>query len=368
MPLSDELQNLKDSIKSALDTSVEDGLAGKENTEVIENLAKNISDSIQSYFLSAEVQTDDIVPTPLLITTTAGPNAAPVLGASVGEIANADYDFLKSSLVSSYTKIQKKAAEAKDYKETNKILGEDIALSVYGYFLSADILTESTLEAFTTLGVPPGVTPANMPAGEAGTGAGKNTISIINVNNINDFIDSQEIRDSQYSTISNYFLSDNIDTEKLIVQSSGENQVRIIGGLTTENLFLNADIISQFLEINEFAIEATEDQEEDLGVTGLGAFFPILAENIKAAYDKAVESAPQQPAYQEVDQQLGEDIGQAIHDFATSAIIKIGTIYQGGLGEDPPAGSSGAVISATGNPAAPVTSPGAVGAGVGILA
>ena len=367
MPLSDELQNLKDGIKSALDTSVEDGIDGNENTIVVENLATNLADAIQSYFLNAEVQTDDVVAPPLLVTTTAGPNAAPVLGTSIGEITSADYDFLKTNFIASYSKIQVRSSPDNDYKEVNRILGADFAVAVYGYFLSGDILTESTLEAFATLGVPPGVTPANMPAGEKGTGVGKNTIQLISTANRNSAIQQLSIEGGQYDTTIQAFTTEESSVDTLIVQSSEDGQIRVIAAVDEQGLLTNIDLSNEFEELNRFADKLSSDSEEDLGVTGLGSFISSFADKIKSAYNTAVELAVPGITYQQINQQLAEDIGEAIHEFATSSIIKIETIYEGGLGEDPPAGSSGATITATGNPAAPVTAPGAVGVGIGVL-
>lgn len=367
MPLSDELQNLKNGINSALNTSVEDGIAGKESIEVVENLAKNLSDAIQSYFLNAEVQTDDVVAPPLLVTTTAGPNAAPVLGSSIGEITNADYNFLKTYFIASYLKIQVQSSPDNDYKEVNRILAADFAVAVYGYFLSGDILTESTLEAFATLGIPPGVTPANMPAGEKGTGVGKNTIQLISTANRNNAIQQLNIEGGQYDTTIQAFTTEESSVETLIVQSSEDRRIRVISAVDEQGLLVESELSSEFERLNRFADEISTDLEEDLGVTALGSFVPMFADKIKLAYDTAVESSGPGVTYQQINQQLAEDIGQAIHEFATSSIIKIGTIYEGGLGEDPPAGSSGATITATGAPAAPVTAPGAVGVGVGVL-
>lgn len=384
MSLDNSLQGLKIDIETSLNRSTEAGINSVEWEQVINDLSIDLSKNINAYAISARVETEDLVAPGALATQSAGVTLAPVQGSGVGTISNLDEKNLKIDIERAYTKAVTRSTETGvSYVDINRNLGEDVSKSIYRYAITAKVLTDNELTAFDTSGLPPvAITPATFPAGETGSGEGENGVFIIKVqdgefkieNLSNEIIQPNALGVSRFSlnTALSSFSSSlrqlSLEVSIFIVQKLSSDKLRLVAALDLDGLMFNDLEVSEIINSSASLSLPDAAAPEDLGLTNLGSGIEGLSSKISAAYNKAVEDGSLTGAnYKNVNKDLGESIGQAVHDFFKSSVVITEIIYDGGLVENPLSsqmpGPNGLIPTVP----TPQTLPGAIGGGIGRL-
>jgi len=385
MSLIDVLPDFKIGIEEALNQAVEDGSTQTGFETVIENLSNELSREIDTYARAATVETNDLVLPGAIITQSAGPSISPTVGTGTGTISNLDIDTLRVDIYKAYEKIVAHGQLATaDSRVINENLGEDLSRTIYRYALTAEVNTENELDGFPTVGLPPGITPAQMPSGETGIGIGiggtvildldsgrTDTISSsggLSISSISDLEISRSRFEKAIKDINSTANRENIVLSKIIVERSSDNSMRLVTALDSNGMMINNQITQELINTYHSLKSPNETHSDDIGLTSLGASIPDLSSEIEIAYNRAAEQGGRiQADYKVINKELGETIGQAIHAFFVSSIVITGILYEGGLVESPLTSQMPGPGGTIPTQPTPVTLPGGIGIGTGRL-
>lgn len=384
MSLEQSLDKLKSDIFDTFNTATQIGTpATATEDEVLDYISENLSMAIHGYLLEAEVECDVIVLPAGIFTELGGtpiPNLAPVQGKSNGQLSLMNETQLARDIRVSYKKIGKDGSGVNaDSNIINENLGEDLSISIYRYSQTALVTTDAELQGFETLPNPgpPPISPASIGSGEKGIGTGQGGLFLISNDPERRIIgeggfseDTDEIR-GEVRTGLRLFSEEGIDASGILVQKTdddSDNSARLVAGIDQDGFFINKQDIDSLDLLRGRSFNRLKTEDSDRGLTQLAESIDDLANAIKEAYIEAGNAGSQASADSvQICRDLGENIGQAIHNFFISSIVKTDVAFLGGTGEQTPTSQTTTPTGPTPTTPPPETIPGGIGQGIGIL-